>query len=115
MCIDTTVQMSQTVFSTNLSTRAVNSAPAVHIGSKNGLVQRILLYFELKKNTLDYNDEMYKDSFHASVLFRLKENAIIILDNALYQSVKVEKCPKINWKKADIIGWLGNKGEVLGK
>lgn len=59
MCIDTTVQMSQTVFSTDLSTRAVNSAPVVHIGSKNGLVQRILLYFELKKNTLDYNDEMY--------------------------------------------------------
>lgn len=47
------------------------------------------------------------------VLPRLKENAVIIMDNAPYHSVRLEKCPTTNWKKADIVEWLHIKGEVV--
>ncbi|KAL4100856.1 hypothetical protein QTP88_020885 [Uroleucon formosanum] len=35
------------------------------------------------------------------------------MDNAPYHSIKLEKCPTTNWKKANIIEWLQNKGEVI--
>ncbi|KAF0691895.1 DDE 3 domain-containing protein [Aphis craccivora] len=35
------------------------------------------------------------------------------MDNAPYHSVKLEKCPTSNWRKADIIQWLHGKGEVV--
>lgn len=122
VCIDTTVQSSQTPFSTGLPTGTVNSSATdkrlivVHIGSKDGFVQGGLLCFESEKNTQDYHDEINENSFRdwfASILPRLKKNAVIILDNARYHSVKVEECPTENWRKTDIIGWLKSKGEVI--
>lgn len=122
VCIDTTVQSNQTPISTELQTGAVNSSDTgkrhivFHIGSEDGFVQGGLLCFKSKKNTQDYHDEINENSFRdwfASVLPRLKKNAVVILDNAPYHSVKVEKCPTANWRKTDIIGWLESKGEVI--
>lgn len=120
--IDTTVQSSQQTFSKRLSTGAVNFNAkekrliVVHIGSKDGFLQGGLLCFESKKNTQDYRSEINQNSFRvwfASILPRLKENAVIVMGNAPYQSAKVEKCPTANWKRTDIIGWLESKGEVI--
>lgn len=47
------------------------------------------------------------------VLPSLKDNAVIIMDNAPYHSVKTEKCPTTNWTKADIVQWLESKGEII--
>jgi len=80
-----------------------------HIGSEDGFVPDSLLCFESKKNTNDYHDEMNGDSFRdwlEGVLPRLKHNAAIVMDNAPFHSVKLEKCPTSNWRKADIIEWL---------
>jgi len=49
------------------------------------------------------------------VLPGLKENAVIVMDNAPYHSVKTEKCPTTSWRKANIIERLQNKGEVVDK
>ncbi|KAL4148864.1 hypothetical protein QTP88_003009 [Uroleucon formosanum] len=108
----------------NLSTGAANPTGKgkrlimCHIGSEDGFVPDSLLCFESKKNTDDYHDEMNGDSFRdwlEGVLPRLKENAVIIVDNAPYHSVKLEKCPTTNWRKADIVEWLESKGEVVDK
>ncbi|XP_025191753.1 uncharacterized protein LOC112592004 [Melanaphis sacchari] len=105
-----------------LSTGAVNPTGkgkrliVCHIGSEDGFVSDSLLCFESKKNTNDYHDEMNGDSFRdwlEGVLPRLKDNAVIVMDNAPYHSVKLEKCPTSNWRKADIIQWLQGKGEVV--
>jgi len=59
---------------------------------------------------------MNGDSFRdwlKGVLPRLKDNAVIVMDNAPYHSVKMEKCPTTNWRKADIITWLRSKGEDI--
>lgn len=119
---DTTVQSSQAAFSQGLTTGAVNPTGkgkrliVVHIGSKDGFVLDGLLCFESKKNTNDYHDEMNGNTFREwlqSVLPRLKNNAVIVIDNAPYHSVKMEKCPTTNWRKVDIIEWLVSKGEVI--
>lgn len=71
--------------------------------------------FESKKNTQDYHDEMngrtFRDWFK-DVLRKLKDNAVIIMDNAPYHSVRKKKFPNSNTWKADI-SWLENKGEVV--
>ncbi|XP_008178574.1 uncharacterized protein LOC103307901 [Acyrthosiphon pisum] len=120
--VDKTVQSSQHAFSQGLSTGPVNPSGkgkrliVVHIGSEDGFVPGGLLSFESKKNTSDYHDEMNGQSFRdwlLCVLPKLKDNAVIVMDNAPYHSVKLEKCPTTNWKKANIIEWLQSKGEVI--
>jgi len=87
----------------------------VHIGSSDGFVVGGLLCFESKKNTGDYHDEMNGDAFYdwfANILPLLRENAVIVMDNASYHSVKKHKFPVRSWKKQEIIDWLTDKGEV---
>ncbi|XP_060880721.1 uncharacterized protein LOC132952438 [Metopolophium dirhodum] len=61
---------------------------------------------------------MNGDTFYdwmKNVIPRLKENCVIIMDNAPYHSVKKEKIPNTTTKKADIIKWLQDKGEVIDR
>lgn len=46
---------------------------------------------------------------------QLRENCVIVMDNASYHSVKLDKAPTTSTKKADIIKWLEDKGEVVEK
>lgn len=119
---DKSVQSSQQAFSQGLSTGAVNPTGkgkrliVCHIGSVDGFVPESLMCFESKKNTRDYHDEMNGNTFRdwfKDVLPRLKDNAVIVMDNAPYHSVRKEKCPSTQTRKADIISWLESKGEVI--
>lgn len=56
-------------------------------------------------------DTFYK--WMTNVLPLLKENSVIVMDNAPYHSVKKEKIPNSTSKKADIIKWLQEKGQVI--
>lgn len=49
----------------------------------------------------------------AEILPLLEDKAVIVLDNALYHSVKKEKTPTTNWRKAQIVEWLESKGEEI--
>jgi len=51
----------------------------------------------------------------SNILPRLKENSVIVMDNAPYHSVKKEKIPNTNSRKADIIKWLEEKGQVIDR
>ncbi|XP_050058746.1 uncharacterized protein LOC126554247 [Aphis gossypii] len=48
-----------------------------------------------------------------SILPKLNDNAVIILDNAPYHSVKKESIPTTAWTKARIQQWLESKGVVI--
>lgn len=55
-----------------------------------------------KQVTGDYHDEMNSKSFRdwlQCVLPELKDKTVIVMDNAPYHSVKVEKSPTPNLKK----------------
>ncbi|KAE9522285.1 hypothetical protein AGLY_017328 [Aphis glycines] len=85
---------------------------------EDGFVDNGLLCFESKKNSRDYHDEMNGQTFYEwmeNILPRLKDNCVIVMDNASYHSVKLDKAPTASTKKADIIHWLENKGEVVDR
>lgn len=89
----------------------------LHIGSEDGFVPGGLLCFESKKTT-DYHEEMNGDTFYdwmTNIIPRLKENSVFIMDNAPYHTVKKEKIPNTSTRKADIIKWLDEKGEVIDR
>jgi len=120
--VDKTVKSTRDEFLRDLSTGQKEPSGkgkrliVVHIGSSDGFVAGGLFCFESKKHTQDYHDEMNGDNFYEwfnNILPLLNENAVIVMDNASYHSVKMDPCPVISWKKVDIINWLENKGEVV--
>ncbi|XP_022160668.1 uncharacterized protein LOC111026831 [Myzus persicae] len=122
--VDKTIKSHRDTFLSGLSTGAPNPTGKgkrliiVHIGSEEGFVNGGLLVFESKKGSADYHDEMNGDSFFdwiKGVIPLLKDNSVIVMDNAPYHSVKVERCPTMSWKKIDIESWLEQKGEVYEK
>jgi len=50
-----------------------------------------------------------------AILPRLDPNAIIVMDNAPYHSVKLEKYPSTRWNKDQLSEWLQSKGVVLDR
>lgn len=121
---DTTITSHRDAFLKGMSTGSVNPSGkgkrliVLHIGSEEGFVDNGLLCFESKKNSLDYHDEMNGQTFCEwieNILPRLKDNCVIVMDNASYHSVKLDKAPTVSTKKADIIQWLENKGEVVDR
>ncbi|VVC27951.1 Ribonuclease H-like domain,Winged helix-turn-helix DNA-binding domain [Cinara cedri] len=117
-CVDQTFKSSRDAFLQDITTGTENQSGkrliALHIGSEDGFVPDGLLCFESKKN--DFDDEMNENIFYEwmeSILPRLKENCVIVMDNASYHSVKVEKIPTSTTPKNDIIKWVEGKGEVL--
>lgn len=88
----------------------------LHIGSTDGFVPGGLLYIETKTNTSNFHKEINSDTFSewiVKILPLLRENAVIVMDNAPYQSVKKYKIPVISWEKENIINWLESKGEIV--
>jgi len=48
-----------------------------------------------------------------NILPQLRDNCAIVMDNVPYHSVKKDKSPVSTTRKADIIKWLEDKGEVV--
>lgn len=120
--VDQTVTSHRMAFLEGLSTGAPNPTGKgkrliiLHIGSTDGFLQRGLLCFESKKNMSDYHDEMNGQTFKEwfeEILPLLKDNAVVVMDNAPYHSVKSEKVPNMSWKKADIVNWILLKDEEI--
>ncbi|KAL4153157.1 hypothetical protein QTP88_000990 [Uroleucon formosanum] len=100
--IDKTIKSLRDAFLKGLSTGPKNPTGkgkrliVAHIGSTDGFVDGGLLCFESKKNTSDYHNEMNGDTIYdwfCGVLPRLKDNAVIVVDNASYHSVKKDPVP----------------------
>ncbi|EZA49329.1 hypothetical protein X777_12359 [Ooceraea biroi] len=118
--MDETIKSKKDPFLRGLTTGPTNPSGKgkrliiLHIGSVAGFVPGGLLCFESKKHTDDYHDEMNEDTFlewWKNILPLLDDNAVIVMDNAPYHSMKTEKLPNASWRKAEIIQWLENKGK----
>ncbi|KAL4096825.1 hypothetical protein QTP88_021708 [Uroleucon formosanum] len=99
---DITVTSHREAFVRGLSTGAPNPTAkgkrliVVNIGSEEGFIDGGLLVFESKKGSADYHEEMNGDVFFdwlKDVIPLLKDNSILVMENAPYHSVKSEKCP----------------------
>lgn len=117
---DTTIWSSREAFFSGLSTGL--KAPSgkggrliiVHAGNENGFVEGALHIFHSKTSKTDYHEEMdgnyFENWFKTKLLPNILPNSVIVMDNAPYHSIKLEKLPTTAWKKCDIQAWLSRKG-----
>ena len=85
----------------------------VHAGSEEGFISGAYLIFKSKTKSGDYHDEMNFQNFSKwikeKITHNLPPNCLIVLDNAPYHSVQVNKPPSLASRKAEIQEWLQNK------
>ena len=86
----------------------------LHAGSKDGFVANGKLLFRSKTKSADYHDEMngvhFREWFEQQLLPNIPANSVIIMDNAPYHSVELEKAPTSATRKAEMIEWLDRHG-----
>lgn len=83
-----------------------------HAGNACGFIDNCLLAFA-SKTTGDYHEEMDGEKFtqwFTNMLTSLSEPSVIIMDNAPYHSMLVDKPPSNSEKKAHLVAWLQKKG-----
>lgn len=82
----------------------------VHGGTKSGFINNASLLFASKSQKEDYHGEMNGEMFmkwvNEHLINNLEEPSLIIMDNAPYHSVLVEKMPSSSWTKGSIAAWL---------
>lgn len=116
---DTTVKSTKQAFLSGLSTGLKSPSGKgsrfilVHAGGELGFVQDAGDLFKAKKQHGDYHGEMngeyYEHWFEQKLLPNIKDNSVIVMDNAPYHSVRMEKIPTSSSKKSDIQAWLTSK------
>ena len=82
----------------------------LHVGPKAGFLKGTGLVRKAKSSTGDYHDEMNGDNFFKWVKEKLipplPPKSVLIIDNAPYHNLQVDKCPTQASRKADIQAWL---------
>lgn len=86
----------------------------VHAGGEMGFIPNGLLIFKSQSKSGDYHDDMNKTNFmkwlQDKLVPNLPPNSLIVMDNAPYHTVKLNKAPTINSTKAAMQEWITNKG-----
>lgn len=84
----------------------------VHAGGEMGFIPNARLIFKSGTKSGDYHDEMNFNNFSKWLKEKLFPNlpprSVIIVDNAPYHNVQVNKAPTSTSKKADMQDWLRN-------
>ena len=85
----------------------------VHCGSEDGFVADAGLVYQAKKGVGDYHEEMdgprFTRWFNEQLLPNVQPQSVIVMDNASYHSVRLEKIPTSSSLKAVIQQWLTSK------
>ena len=88
----------------------------LHAGSDRGFVPNAELVFNAK-NDGDYHHQMdsnvFKKWFEEQLLPNIPSQSVIIMDNAPYHSVQIDRPPTTANTKESIKEWLKDKGENL--
>ena len=78
----------------------------LHAGSEQGFIEGADLIFKSKTRSGDYHDKMNSENFQkwlsTKLIPNLPANCVLVIDNAAYHNVQVDKCPTQGTKKADI-------------
>lgn len=82
----------------------------VHAGGENGFVPNCCLVYRSKSASADYHHDMNRDNFTKWITEKLIPNltkpSLIVMDNASYHSVQLNKPPTQANRIADIKEWL---------
>jgi hypothetical protein len=86
----------------------------LHVGGINGFVPNAQLVYKAGSATGNYHGQMNSANFENWVVKKLVPNlsphAVIVLDNAPYHCIQVDKPPLAYALESDMISWLHNKG-----
>jgi hypothetical protein len=86
----------------------------LHVGSINCFLQNAELIYKAGNSTGDYHGQMNHVNFEKWVRDKLipslPTNSVVVMDNAPYHSVQVDKVPLKYSVKTEIIVWLRKKG-----
>lgn len=82
----------------------------VNAGGENGFIQNAYLKFRSNTKSGDYHSEMnytnYKKWLEEMLIPNLPPNSVLVIDNAPYHNVQVEKCPNMGSRKQEMREWL---------
>lgn len=85
----------------------------VHAWYKYGGVPNATLIFQSKTNSGDYHNDMsfenYKKWISEKLIPNLPWNSVVVVGNAPYHNIQVEKCPNYYSKKEVMIQWLRSR------
>lgn len=85
----------------------------VHAGNENGFVEGAMLAFMSGKKTGDYHDDMnfqnYEKWISEKLIPNLPEKSVLVIDNAPYHNVQLNRAPTSASRKADMIDWLSKQ------
>jgi hypothetical protein len=86
----------------------------VHAGSRAGFLQGAELIYKAGSASGDYHGQMNSINFEKCVTEKLLPNlppcSVVVLDNAPYHSVQVNKVPSKYSVKSEMISWLERHG-----
>lgn len=95
----------------------VNSANRLiilHAGTSNGFIPEAKLVYKAGGATGDYHGQMNGHNFQKWLMEKLLPHippqSVIVLDNAPYHCIQIDKPPTPYSLKKDMISWLRNKG-----
>lgn len=82
----------------------------VHAGGQEGFVNGSLLIFKSKSKSGDYHDDMnfhnFKKWTEEKLVPNLPANSVVVLDNASYHNVEIDKKPSKSALKQTMLDWL---------
>ena len=82
----------------------------IHAGGESGFVPGALLMWKANQASGDYHHQMNKDNYEKwmkeKVIPNLPPNSVIILDNASYHNVAVDKASTSTSTKTKMMDWL---------
>lgn len=82
----------------------------LHAGNEKGFIRDAALVYSTRSKLADYHGDMNSEIFlkwlQEQFIPNLQEPSLIIMDNASYHSVLMEKQPTVSWTKNKIKEWL---------
>jgi transposase len=85
----------------------------INAGGDEGFVPNCLQIFKSGSKTGDYHDEMnganYEKWLSQKLIPNLPPKSVVIIDNAPYHNIQINRAPNSNSRRADMISWLTEK------
>ncbi|XP_076545701.1 uncharacterized protein LOC143305550 [Osmia lignaria lignaria] len=101
---------SEEILGITRSTSSSHRLIIVHAGGKDGFIKGTELIFKPRTTTGDYHGEMNASNFEKWINEKLIPNlptkSVVVMDNAPYHSVQINKPPSTYSKKQEMILWL---------
>lgn len=85
----------------------------LHAGGEMGFIDGCLTMWEAQHKTGDYHDNMnhtmYMKWLTEKLIPKLPKKSVVVIDNASYHNVQLDKCPTSNSNKSEMQAWLLSK------